>query len=81
MHEMEKKLCVVGLWCIQMKSCDRPTMSEVTEMLEGGRRRQRRREYMYVSELPMKFHDRPLMSEVKGFAEKLKSYSDGLDAL
>ncbi|KAG8053639.1 hypothetical protein GUJ93_ZPchr0001g30889 [Zizania palustris] len=36
MHELEKKLCVVGLWCIQMKSCDRPTMSEVIEMLEGG---------------------------------------------
>ncbi|KAG8050651.1 hypothetical protein GUJ93_ZPchr0009g162 [Zizania palustris] len=36
MHELEKKLCVVGLWCIQMKSCDRATMSEVIEMLEGG---------------------------------------------
>jgi serine/threonine protein kinase len=36
MHELEKKLCVVGLWCIQMKPKDRPTMSEVIEMLEGG---------------------------------------------
>uniref|UniRef100_A0A0E0FFE5 Protein kinase domain-containing protein n=1 Tax=Oryza nivara TaxID=4536 RepID=A0A0E0FFE5_ORYNI len=36
MHELEKKLCIVGLWCIQMRSCDRPTMSEVIEMLEGG---------------------------------------------
>jgi serine/threonine protein kinase len=35
MHELEKKLCVVGLWCIQMKPRDRPTMSEVIEMLEG----------------------------------------------
>uniref|UniRef100_A0A0D3EIW2 Protein kinase domain-containing protein n=1 Tax=Oryza barthii TaxID=65489 RepID=A0A0D3EIW2_9ORYZ len=35
MHELEKKLCVVGLHCIQMKSHDRPTMSEVIEMLEG----------------------------------------------
>uniref|UniRef100_A0A0D3EIY9 Protein kinase domain-containing protein n=1 Tax=Oryza barthii TaxID=65489 RepID=A0A0D3EIY9_9ORYZ len=35
MHELEKKLCIVGLWCIQMRSCDRPTMSEVIEMLEG----------------------------------------------
>ncbi|KAG2596105.1 rust resistance kinase Lr10-like isoform X2 [Panicum virgatum] len=35
MHELEKKICVVGLWCIQMKPCDRPTMSEVIEMLEG----------------------------------------------
>ena len=36
MHELEKKLCVVGLWCIQMRSRDRPTMSEAIEMLEGG---------------------------------------------
>ncbi|XP_003569125.1 rust resistance kinase Lr10 isoform X1 [Brachypodium distachyon] len=36
MHELEKKLCVVGLWCIQMKSHDRPTMSEVIEVLEAG---------------------------------------------
>uniref|UniRef100_A0A0D9UW34 Protein kinase domain-containing protein n=1 Tax=Leersia perrieri TaxID=77586 RepID=A0A0D9UW34_9ORYZ len=35
MHELEKKLCLVGLWCIQMKSPDRPTMSEAIEMLEG----------------------------------------------
>ncbi|KAK1661198.1 hypothetical protein QYE76_049357 [Lolium multiflorum] len=34
MHELEKKLCIIGLWCIQMKSHDRPTMSEVIEMLE-----------------------------------------------
>jgi hypothetical protein len=36
MHELEKKLCVVGLWCIQMRSRDRPTMSKVIEMLEAG---------------------------------------------
>ncbi|KAF0899013.1 hypothetical protein E2562_012704 [Oryza meyeriana var. granulata] len=36
MHKLEKKLCVVGLWCIQMRSSDRPTMSEVIEMLEDG---------------------------------------------
>jgi len=36
MHELEKKLCIVGLRCIQMKPQDRPTMSEVIEMLEGG---------------------------------------------
>ncbi|TKW13072.1 hypothetical protein SEVIR_5G076500v4 [Setaria viridis] len=35
-HEVERKLCIVGLWCIQMKSHDRPTMSEVIEMLEAG---------------------------------------------
>ncbi|KAF7069230.1 hypothetical protein CFC21_074890 [Triticum aestivum] len=36
MHELERKLCLVGLCCIQMKSQDRPTMSEAIEMLEGG---------------------------------------------
>ncbi|GJN06017.1 hypothetical protein PR202_ga23702 [Eleusine coracana subsp. coracana] len=35
MHELEKKLCIIGLWCIQMKSHDRPTMSEVIEMLQS----------------------------------------------
>ncbi|XP_037416396.1 rust resistance kinase Lr10-like [Triticum dicoccoides] len=36
MHELERKLCIIGLWCIQMKSHDRPTMSEVIDMLEGS---------------------------------------------
>uniref|UniRef100_A0A0D9UW33 Protein kinase domain-containing protein n=1 Tax=Leersia perrieri TaxID=77586 RepID=A0A0D9UW33_9ORYZ len=36
MHDLERKLYIVGLCCIQMKSYDRPTMSEVIEMLEGG---------------------------------------------
>ncbi|KAG2587365.1 hypothetical protein PVAP13_5NG142900 [Panicum virgatum] len=35
-HEVERKLCIVGLWCIQMKPHDRPTMAEVIEMLEAG---------------------------------------------
>uniref|UniRef100_A0A0D9UW21 Protein kinase domain-containing protein n=1 Tax=Leersia perrieri TaxID=77586 RepID=A0A0D9UW21_9ORYZ len=29
MHELEKKLCIVGLHCIQMKPQDRPTMSKI----------------------------------------------------
>uniref|UniRef100_A0A6I9QLD2 Rust resistance kinase Lr10 n=2 Tax=Elaeis guineensis var. tenera TaxID=51953 RepID=A0A6I9QLD2_ELAGV len=33
--DAERKLCIVGLWCIQMKSSSRPSMSEVIEMLEG----------------------------------------------
>ncbi|XP_042440457.1 LEAF RUST 10 DISEASE-RESISTANCE LOCUS RECEPTOR-LIKE PROTEIN KINASE-like 2.5 isoform X1 [Zingiber officinale] len=33
--EMEKKLSMVGLWCIQIKSSSRPSMSSVVEMLEG----------------------------------------------
>ncbi|CAL4956131.1 unnamed protein product [Urochloa decumbens] len=36
MHDLERKLCIVGLKCIQMKPKDRPTMSEVIEMLERG---------------------------------------------
>ncbi|KAM3371314.1 hypothetical protein ACQJBY_018603 [Aegilops geniculata] len=36
MHELERKLCVVGLCCIQIQSHDRPAMSEVIGMLEGG---------------------------------------------
>jgi hypothetical protein len=34
MHELESKLCIIGLRCIQMKPHDRPSMSEVIEMLE-----------------------------------------------
>uniref|UniRef100_A0ACD5TS59 Uncharacterized protein n=1 Tax=Avena sativa TaxID=4498 RepID=A0ACD5TS59_AVESA len=36
MHKVERKLCIVALWCIQMKSHERPTMSEVLDMLEAG---------------------------------------------
>lgn len=32
---MERKLCKVGLWCIQMRPSDRPSMSRVIEMLEA----------------------------------------------
>ncbi|EEF36092.1 kinase, putative [Ricinus communis] len=30
-----KKLCIVGLWCINKNSSDRPSMTKVVEMLEG----------------------------------------------
>ncbi|KAM3729813.1 hypothetical protein ACB098_12G039000 [Castanea mollissima] len=30
-----KKMILVGLWCIQMKPSDRPSMNKVVEMLEG----------------------------------------------
>lgn len=33
--DAEKKLCMIGLWCIQMRPSDRPSMSKVIEMLEG----------------------------------------------
>ncbi|KAK8919071.1 putative receptor-like protein kinase [Platanthera zijinensis] len=35
MNEVEKKLYIVGFCCVQMKSSDRPSMSDVMEMLEG----------------------------------------------
>lgn len=33
--DMERKLCKVGLWCIQMRPADRPSMSRVIEMLQA----------------------------------------------
>ncbi|CAA7409770.1 unnamed protein product [Spirodela intermedia] len=35
MGEIERTLCIAGLWCIQMNPSDRPSMSSVVEMLEG----------------------------------------------
>ncbi|XP_037413741.1 LEAF RUST 10 DISEASE-RESISTANCE LOCUS RECEPTOR-LIKE PROTEIN KINASE-like 2.1 isoform X4 [Triticum dicoccoides] len=34
--EVVRKMIVVGLWCIQLSSADRPTMTKVVEMLEGS---------------------------------------------
>jgi len=34
--ELVRKMIVVGLWCIQVIPTDRPTMTRVVEMLEGG---------------------------------------------
>ncbi|XP_059630580.1 rust resistance kinase Lr10-like isoform X2 [Cornus florida] len=31
-----RKMIITALWCIQLKPVDRPTMSEVLQMLEGG---------------------------------------------
>ncbi|KAL0403225.1 UNVERIFIED_CONTAM: LEAF RUST 10 DISEASE-RESISTANCE LOCUS RECEPTOR-LIKE PROTEIN KINASE-like 2.1 [Sesamum radiatum] len=35
-RKMVKKMMIVGLWCIQIRPGDRPLMSEVVAMLEGG---------------------------------------------
>ncbi|KAL4179021.1 hypothetical protein AMTRI_Chr13g85180 [Amborella trichopoda] len=35
-EEMEKKMMVVGLWCIQTNPTDRPSMTKVVEMLEAN---------------------------------------------
>ncbi|KDP22159.1 hypothetical protein JCGZ_25990 [Jatropha curcas] len=34
-EKIAKKIIMVGLWCIQMKPNDRPSMNKVVEMLEG----------------------------------------------
>ncbi|KAJ6959271.1 rust resistance kinase Lr10-like [Populus alba x Populus x berolinensis] len=34
-RKIVKKMIMVGLWCIQMKPMERPTMKNVVEMLEG----------------------------------------------
>ncbi|KAL5763440.1 hypothetical protein ACOSP7_019704 [Xanthoceras sorbifolium] len=31
-----RKLCTIGLWCIQVKASDRPSITKVVEMLEGS---------------------------------------------
>ncbi|KAK2639313.1 hypothetical protein Ddye_027108 [Dipteronia dyeriana] len=31
-----RKLCIIGLWCIQVKATDRPSITKVVEMLEGS---------------------------------------------
>ncbi|KAK4436229.1 Rust resistance kinase Lr10 [Sesamum alatum] len=35
-RKMVKKMMMVGLWCIQIRPGDRPLMSEVVAMLQGG---------------------------------------------
>ncbi|XP_038714447.1 LEAF RUST 10 DISEASE-RESISTANCE LOCUS RECEPTOR-LIKE PROTEIN KINASE-like 2.4 isoform X2 [Tripterygium wilfordii] len=34
-ENMIKKMTVVGLWCIQIRPCDRPSMRKAIQMLEG----------------------------------------------
>jgi hypothetical protein len=34
--ELVRKMTLVGLWCIQLTPTDRPTMSEVLDMLESN---------------------------------------------
>ncbi|KAK2635292.1 hypothetical protein Ddye_030084 [Dipteronia dyeriana] len=31
-----RKLCIIGLWCIQVKASDRPSITKVVEMLDGS---------------------------------------------
>ncbi|XP_012856968.1 PREDICTED: probable receptor-like protein kinase At1g67000 [Erythranthe guttata] len=34
-RKMRRKMTIVGLWCIQMRPSDRPSMSDVLKMLQG----------------------------------------------
>ena len=34
--ELVRKMVIVGLWCIQLRPIDRPSMSKVLEMLESN---------------------------------------------
>ncbi|KAK2635290.1 hypothetical protein Ddye_030082 [Dipteronia dyeriana] len=33
---MARQMCMIGLWCIQVKAIDRPSITKVVEMLEGS---------------------------------------------
>ncbi|URD77105.1 STYKc [Musa troglodytarum] len=55
-EELEKKLAVVGLWCIQIKPSERPTMAKALEMLEAD-----------ASSLPMP--PKPFFSSVDSTSE------------
>ncbi|CAA7055620.1 unnamed protein product [Microthlaspi erraticum] len=35
-QEIAKKMILVGLWCIQLRPLDRPSMNKVVEMMEGS---------------------------------------------
>ncbi|PKA61727.1 putative receptor-like protein kinase [Apostasia shenzhenica] len=35
MNEVEKKLYMIGLWCIQVRPLDRPSMNQILQMLES----------------------------------------------
>ncbi|XP_074583698.1 LEAF RUST 10 DISEASE-RESISTANCE LOCUS RECEPTOR-LIKE PROTEIN KINASE-like 2.5 [Curcuma longa] len=66
--EMERKLCTVGLWCIQIKSTSRPSMSRVVEMLEGD-----------VNELQMP--PKPFFSSLEPNLRELEFSSSGEEEL
>ncbi|KAG6475132.1 LEAF RUST 10 DISEASE-RESISTANCE LOCUS RECEPTOR-LIKE PROTEIN KINASE-like 2.5 [Zingiber officinale] len=65
--EMERKLSMVGLWCIQIKSSSRPSMSRVVEMLEGD-----------VNELQLP--PKPFFSSVEPSLRELEIFSSAISS-
>ncbi|XP_028774274.1 G-type lectin S-receptor-like serine/threonine-protein kinase At2g19130 isoform X2 [Neltuma alba] len=52
--KVARKMLIVGLWCIQTKPSDRPSMNRVVEMLEGEEHDLElpQKPYLYPEELP-----------------------------
>ncbi|XP_028772805.1 rust resistance kinase Lr10-like [Neltuma alba] len=52
--KVARKMLIVGLWCIQTKPSDRPSMNRVVEMLEGDEQDLElpQKPYLYPKELP-----------------------------
>ncbi|XP_042438897.1 rust resistance kinase Lr10-like [Zingiber officinale] len=65
--EMERKLSMVGLWCIQIKSSSRPSMSHVVEMLEGD-----------VNELQLP--PKPFFSSIEPSPRELEIFSSAISS-
>ncbi|XP_047943094.1 PR5-like receptor kinase [Salvia hispanica] len=63
-----KKMTIIGLWCIQMNSENRPSMNEVLEMLEGD-----------VEDLKIPEHPSHLVNEDKSRAADSASFVSQLD--
>ncbi|XP_072958967.1 LEAF RUST 10 DISEASE-RESISTANCEUS RECEPTOR-LIKE PROTEIN KINASE-like 2.5 [Typha angustifolia] len=75
-HEVERKLCLIGLWCIQMKSANRPSMSKVVEMLEGDTNSiEMPARPFFSSSLP----DSVRLSSMKSISEQLSIISEQED--
>ncbi|XP_054808110.1 rust resistance kinase Lr10-like isoform X2 [Prosopis cineraria] len=77
--KLARKMLIVGLWCIQTKPNDRPSMKKVVEMLEGDEQDLElpQKPYLYPNDLPAndnidhststwpsKSSDRPSMNKV-----------------
>ncbi|XP_072958968.1 LEAF RUST 10 DISEASE-RESISTANCEUS RECEPTOR-LIKE PROTEIN KINASE-like 2.4 [Typha angustifolia] len=75
-HEVERKLCLIGLWCIQMKPANRPSMSKVVEMLEGDTNSiEMPTRPFFSSSLP----DSVRLSSMKSISEQLSIISEQED--
>ncbi|XP_054808111.1 LEAF RUST 10 DISEASE-RESISTANCE LOCUS RECEPTOR-LIKE PROTEIN KINASE-like 2.2 [Prosopis cineraria] len=57
--KLARKMLIVGLWCIQTKPNDRPSMNKVVEMLEAEEQDLElpQKPYLYPSDLPAANHD------------------------